>query len=143
VNDKDAAEDLSDYRLNKAKELTEEAKLLFANRRYDGCVNRSYYAVFSTVRSLLALLGLDSRKHSGIITYFDKCFVKNGIFSREFSRIVHTSFDVRQASDYQDFYVISREQAEAQLDGCIKFIAEAEAKRALFLAGTLELPQIE
>jgi uncharacterized protein (UPF0332 family) len=143
VNDEETTGDLSDYRLNKAKELAEEAKLLFANKRYDGSVNRSYYAIFSAVRSLLALLRLDSRKHSGVITYFDRYFVKSGIFAREFSRIVHTSFDVRQASDYQDFYVISKEQAEAQLDGCIQFIAEAEAKRALFLAGTLALPQIE
>jgi uncharacterized protein (UPF0332 family) len=143
VNSEDMESDLSDYRLNKAKELAEEAKLLFANRRYDGCVSRSYYAIFSAVRSLLALLELDSRKHSGVITYFDRYFVKNGIVAREFSRIVHTSFDVRQASDYQDFYVISKEQAEAQLDGCMKFIAEVEAKRTLLLAGTLELPKID
>ncbi len=36
--------DLSDYRLNKARELADEAKLLFDNRRYGGCINRSYYA---------------------------------------------------------------------------------------------------
>ena len=70
MNDGDTINDLSDYRLNKAKELAEEAKLLFENKRYDGCVNRSYYAVFSAVRALLALLGLDSRKHSGVIAYF-------------------------------------------------------------------------
>jgi uncharacterized protein (UPF0332 family) len=68
--------DLSDYRLSKARELVDEAKLLFDNKRYDGCINRSYYAIFSAIRSLLALVGLDSRKHSGIISYFDRLFVK-------------------------------------------------------------------
>lgn len=141
MNDGDTINDLSDYRLNKAKELAEEAKLLFENKRYDGCVNRSYYAVFSAVRSLLALLELDSRKHSGVIGYFDRYFVKNGLVAKEFSKIVHNSFDVRQASDYQDFYVISAEQAETQLDGCVRFIAEVEQKRALLLAGKRALPK--
>ncbi|WP_446011579.1 HEPN domain-containing protein [Candidatus Electrothrix sp.] len=129
--------------MNKAKELAEEAKLLFENKRYDGCVNRSYYAVFSAVRALLALLGLDSRKHSAVIAYFDRYFVKTGLFAREFSRIVHNSFDVRQASDYQDFYIISADQAKMQLDGCLKFVSEVEQKRLLLLAGELEFPDIQ
>ena len=34
--------DLSDYRLEKAKEFAEESKLLLENKRHDGSVNRSY-----------------------------------------------------------------------------------------------------
>lgn len=135
--------DLSDYRLNKARALAGEAKLLFDNRRYDGCINRSYYAIFSAVRSLLALVGLDSRKHSGVISYFDRYFVRDKIFDRELSRIVHNSFDVRQASDYQDFYIISEAQARAQLEDCMRFISEVEQKRSLILSGKLELPNVE
>ncbi|MDM8548755.1 HEPN domain-containing protein [Desulfobacterales bacterium HSG2] len=142
MND-DHISDLSDYRLNKARELADEARLLFDNRRYDGCVNRSYYAIFSAIRSLLALVGLDSRKHSGVISYFDRYFVRDGTFDREFSRIVHNSFDVRQASDYQDFYVISEAQARAQLEGCMKFISEVEEKQALFLREEIGLPNVE
>jgi len=142
VNDGNTTNNLSEYRLNKAKELGEEAKLLFENRRYDGCVNRSYYAIFSAVRSILALVELDSRKHSGVIGYFDRYFVKTGLFAVEFSKIVHSSFDVRQASDYQDFYIISNDQAEAQLAGCMKFIAEVEKKQALLLSDKLKLPNI-
>lgn len=139
----DYGTDLSDYRLNKAKELADEAKLLFDNGRYDGSVNRSYYAIFSAIRSLLALVGLDSRKHSGVISYFDRYFVRSGIFDREFSRIAHNSFDVRQASDYQDFYLISEAQARTQLEHCMKFISEAEGKRSLLLKGEIKLPNAE
>ncbi|OQX23828.1 MAG: hypothetical protein BWK80_23975 [Desulfobacteraceae bacterium IS3] len=139
----DYGNDLSDYRLNKVKSLADEAKLLFDNRRYDGSVNRSYYAIFSAIRSLLSLLGLDSRKHSGVISYFDRYFVRSGIFDREFSSIAHNSFDVRQASDYQDFYVISEAQAQTQLEHCMKFISEAEEKRSLLLRGEIKLPNVE
>ena len=48
------------------------------------------------MRALLAFLQLDSRKHSGVISFFDKYFVKTGIFRKEFSKIVHKSFDFRQ-----------------------------------------------
>ncbi|MCI5141419.1 MAG: HEPN domain-containing protein [Candidatus Electrothrix sp. ATG1] len=142
MSDSDTTNNLSEYRLNKAKELGEEAKLLFENKRYDGCVNRSYYAIFSAVRSILALVELDSRKHSGVIGYFDRYFVKTGLFDKEFSKIVHNSFNVRQASDYQDFYIISADQAETQLEGCIKFITEVEQIQTLLLNGTRKLPDI-
>ena len=49
---------------------------------------------------MFAFLQLDSRKHSGVISFFDKYFVKTGIFRKEFSKIVHKSFDFRQVIDY-------------------------------------------
>lgn len=137
-----SSSDMSEYRLNKAKGLMSEAQLFLENRRYEGSINRSYYAVFNAIRSLLALVGLDSRKHSGVISYFDRYFVRTGIFDREFSKIVHTSFDVRQASDYQDFYLISEEQARTRFEDCLKFLSETEEKRSLFVSGELELPNI-
>ena len=48
--------DLSNHRLNKAKEAVRQAELLLKNAGYDGSVNRSYYAIFNAIRSLLALL---------------------------------------------------------------------------------------
>jgi len=134
--------DLSEYRLEKAKELAEESNLLFENKRHDGSVNSSYYAIFNAIRSLLALVGLDSRKHSGVISFFDRYFVKPGIFSKEYSKIVHNSFSVRQASDYQDFYIISEGQAHNQLKKCLKFISEIEKVRYLIINGKLDLPEM-
>ena len=48
--------DLSDYRMNKAKDLLSQSKLLFDNQKFDGSINRSYYAIFNAIRSLLALV---------------------------------------------------------------------------------------
>jgi len=73
------------------------------NHQYDGSVNRSYYAIFNAVRSVLALLRTDSRSHSGVISFFDRYFVKTGIFDKRFSKIVHAAFDTRQDNDYEDF----------------------------------------
>ena len=78
--------DLSNHRIEKAKELLEQAELLFNDKRFDGSINRSYYAIFNAIRALLAVVKLDSRKHSGVISYFDRYFVKTGIFDKYFSK---------------------------------------------------------
>ena len=57
------AHDLSQHRLHKAKDVLRQAELLLKNNEYDGSINRSYYAIFNAIRSLLALVGLDSRRH--------------------------------------------------------------------------------
>lgn len=110
------ARDLSAHRLNKAKDVLRQAELLLNNNEYDGSVNRSYYAIFNAIRSLLALVGVDSRKHTGVISYFDRYFVKTGLFEKPFSKMAHNAFDSRQVSDYQDFLMPTAEQAKEQFD---------------------------
>ena len=135
--------DLSSHRLKKFKDLIIQAKLFFDNKQYDGCINRSYYSIFNAIRALLTFLMIDSRKHSGVITFFDKYFVKTGIFRKEFSKIVHKSFDFRQVSDYDDFYIISIDQAKIQIENCILFISEVESIINQLLNGEIEIPKVE
>ena len=64
--------DLSKYRMEKAKEDLSAAELLLNNNHFAQSLNRSYYANFHAVRSLLAYDKFDSKTHSGIISYFNK-----------------------------------------------------------------------
>jgi uncharacterized protein (UPF0332 family) len=134
--------DLSHHRLNKAKEALRQAELLFNNAGYDGSVNRSYYAIFNAVRSLLALISLDSTKHSGVISFFDRYYVKTNIFEKEFSHIVHSAFDVRQVTDYEDYVIPTAEQAQQQLDNAVKLVEEVEKKQKLLLQQKIPLPHV-
>jgi uncharacterized protein (UPF0332 family) len=136
------AQSLSEYRLNKAKSLLNQAELLLNNQRYDGSINRSYYAIFNAVRALLALVKVDSRSHQGVIAYFDRYFVKAGFFEKQFSKIIHTAFDTRQDNDYEDFYDPSEADAQNQYENAILFIQEMESKREAFIEGKLLLPVI-
>jgi hypothetical protein len=52
-------------------------------------------------------------KHSQAIAFFDKEFVKTGIFPRELSRSLHLGFDQRQVNDYGDIWTVSQIEAEA------------------------------
>jgi uncharacterized protein (UPF0332 family) len=67
--------DLSMYRTEKAFERLEAARILLESGLWNDSINRSYYAIFTSARSLLALIGLDSRKHSGVISLFNRYFI--------------------------------------------------------------------
>ena len=64
--------DLSDYRLERAKEDLGRAKREFDIGDYKLAQNRSYYAVFHAMRAVNALDDYDSRKHSGVISHFNQ-----------------------------------------------------------------------
>ena len=131
---------LAEYRLAKAKTLSTQSELLLNNQQFDGSINRSYYAIFNAIRALLALLRLDSRKHSGVIAYFDRYFVKTGIFRKQFSKIAHAAFDAQQDNDYEDFFEPAESDAQVQHANALKFIQEVEKNLTRFLNETTLLP---
>ena len=119
MHNRDQMELLS-YRLAKAEELIEEAVILFENKLYRGSNNRSYYAILHSLRAVLALVGFDSKKHSGVIAEFQRVFVKTKVFEREYSKIIMSASEIRNASDYDDYYIASREEAQSQLENAKK-----------------------
>ena len=61
---------ISKLRLDIAKERLSYADEILKIGDYKTVANRSYYAVFSAMRAVLALDSFDSKKHSGIIAEF-------------------------------------------------------------------------
>lgn len=106
---------LSQYRREQAERCIRSAKLLAEDGDYKGSANRSYYAIFHCMRSVLALEGKDFSKHSGVSAYFRKEYIKTGIFDIELSDIIKEAFDVRSDSDYDDYYLISKEEVMEQI----------------------------
>ena len=114
---------LAKYRMERARECLKSADNLLTMGDYLAVLNRSYYAIFHAVRAILALDGIDRKKHSGVISCFQQNCVKTGMFDKKYSNIVQDAFEVRQESDYEDFYVISKEEAVVQLENAKQFIA--------------------
>ena len=102
-----ARQALSQYRLSKAEECYIAAKCLLDDGLYTDSANRSYYAIFHAVRALLALEGVDFKKHSGVISHFQQHYIKTGMFDREYSDVVRDAFSIRQNCDYEDFFIPS------------------------------------
>ena len=70
--------DLVIYRLVTARQCIISAKALIEISDYKGAANRSYYAVFHCMRSVLALSSIDFSKHSAVGAYFRKEYIKAG-----------------------------------------------------------------
>ena len=68
------------YRLEQAKEALESAELLYNHEKYRSAISRAYYAMFYAVLALLANQTSKTSKHSGVISKFDRDFVKTGHF---------------------------------------------------------------
>jgi uncharacterized protein (UPF0332 family) len=117
---------LSSYRLEKAKEELQTANINFNHNKISQSVNRSYYAIFHAVRALLAYELFDSKRHSAIIAYFNQNFVANNLIDKAYYKILAAAFDIRLKCDYQDFYVVSKEEAKRQLDNATQFINHVE-----------------
>ena len=104
--------DLSLRRLEKAADCLNDSRNLIRSGGYKSSANRSYYAVFHAIRAVLAFNDFDSKKHSGVISEFRKLYIKTGVFGDEISKIIGRQFDLRSLSDYDDFFDISKENAE-------------------------------
>ena len=122
------AKALSKYRLEKARQLLQSADMLMnMTKDYNSVVNRCYYAIFHSVRSILALERKDFEKHSAVISYFRRMYIKTNIISVDASDILGEAFNSRNESDYKDFFEVSREQAEQQLCNAKRFMEIVEA----------------
>ena len=75
---------------------------------------------------MLALDGKDYKKHSGVISNFQKDYIKTGIFDKVMSNIIKSAFDMRTESDYEDFYVICKSDVENQVKEAELFITNIE-----------------
>ncbi len=107
-------ETLFSYRWKQASETLNEAKkmidLQFTPRTI---INRSYYAMFYTILALFIRKGIivNSSKHAGIISLFDREFIQKQILDKNLSVILHQAFDDRLEFDYKEKATPDREIA--------------------------------
>lgn len=116
LDDIGGAKELAAYRLGAAKEDLEAARLNFASGHYRASNNRAYYAIFRAISACLALNFKAYKQHAQVIGNFNKDFVHTGIFPKEISKRINRAQEVRHASDYDDFYIVSVEDAKEQLE---------------------------
>ena len=112
--------ELVSYRLLRARETLEDARILANAYRWNPCVNRLYYACFYAVSALLIQEGLSSARHAGVRSLFNQHFVKTNKVAKGKARIFNDLFERRQEGDYMDF--VSFEESQV-----LPWLSEAEA----------------
>lgn len=118
--------DLALYRLQTARSDLKSARILLAAEEYKGANNRAYYAIFHAINAIHALSGKAYKRHKDAIGNFNKDYVKTEIFPREIGRRIGEAEEIRHASDYDDFYIASREESERQVAVADEFIRLVE-----------------
>ena len=111
------------YRLQQAEESLDEARYLFDGKKSSrSVVNRAYYAMFYSILALLIFEPYSSSKHSGVLSYFNRRFIKTEEIPKDIGRAVNKAFDIRQRGDYREEIALTPEQVEPYLDWAKKFI---------------------
>lgn len=116
MNDEDM-KNLARIRYERAEELLKDAEALLDAESFKSANNRAFYACEKAIKSALAVKGLDSASHNGLIKCFNMEFIHNPceFFSREDMSIIQGMERIRNASDYDDFYVTNKSECEDQV----------------------------
>ena len=114
--------DLAKYKIERAYEEQQTAELLFANDKLKAANNRAYYAIYFAITAVLCLEPIAFKKHKDTLAYFNKNYVKTEIFPREVGRQLSKLEIIRHKSDYDDFYIASKEEATEQVETAEKII---------------------
>jgi uncharacterized protein (UPF0332 family) len=112
------------YRLQRARESLEDARILADAKRWNPCVNRLYYACFYAVSALLVQEGFSSSGHTGVRALFNQHFVSTGKIGKETAQIFNDLFERRREGDYIDFIRFGESQIRAWLPQAEAFVAQ-------------------
>ena len=119
--------DLVRYRIETAKSDLKSADILLKEGEYRGANNRAYYAIYHAISAVHALDGKSYKRHKDTLANFNKDYVKIEIFPRDFGRKIAQAEEIRHASDYDDFYIATKEKAEEQIMTAKELIEQIEA----------------
>ncbi len=100
------------YRIERAIETLEEAKMLASGNHWNTVANRLYYACFYIVIALLFKNNLRTKSHCGARTIFSNEYIKTGIVSKNLGILYGNVFNKRQEGDYEDIRKFKKEEIE-------------------------------
>jgi len=78
--------------------------------------------MFYTVLALLIFEPYSSSKHRGILSYFNKEFIKKGIFPVELGRAINKAFELRQIGDYREYVSLTYDDVTPFIDKAKEFL---------------------
>lgn len=125
-NDNGTKKDLVLYRIETAKSDIKSAKILMEAGEFRGANNRAYYGIYHAISAIHALDGNVYKRHKDALANFNKNYVKTEVFPRSLGRRIAEAEEIRHASDYDDFYIATKEEAEEQIATADELIDQVE-----------------
>lgn len=115
---------LIEYRIEQAYETVSDVELLIKNDRLRSAVNRIYYGMFYALSALALKYRYETSKHAQLIGWFNKNFVKEGIVSPEFGKMITKAYNRRTKGDYDFYMEFDKDLVEDMFDKMKRFINE-------------------
>lgn len=121
-------ESLVTVRFERAKELYSEAKELVKMDCYKSANNRVFYAIEKCIKALLATKQIDVETHNGAVSQFNLLFIhqENAIFTKNDYQKIAKADRIRNASDYDDFYIVNKEETKDLIEFVKDFLERTE-----------------
>ena len=115
------------YRISRAHEAIEEARILFDAGHVNAYVNRLYYGCFYATSALLLTKNLSTNKHGQLRSLLHREFVKTGSIPQEMGKHFDLLFNNRQKGDYADLVVFKADEVAGWLVQTKTFVSHIEA----------------
>jgi uncharacterized protein (UPF0332 family) len=106
--------------IKKSKRAIQSAKREFNSGDYDYACSRAYYAAFYLLEGVLMIDSKRFTKHSAVISFFNRDYVKTGVFPVEFSKHIKFLLKRREIGDYSFTIKVGQEDAQ----NCISMAEE-------------------
>lgn len=116
--------DIARNKLSQANDDLESAEILLNADKYKAANNRAYYAVFHAIDAVLALEPISYKKHKDVIAHFNKNYINPGVFPNDIGRKISKLEIIRHKSDYDDFYLASKQDTINQIEFAKTIIQE-------------------
>ena len=126
--DKEYFDALAAVRLERAKELLDDAVELLNRGSYKSANNRAFYAIEKSIKALLAMKQIEATTHNGGLKQFNYHFIFNGdgTFTQEDYQKIAGAEQIRNASDYDDFYIASKDETRQLINNAKDILNKIE-----------------
>ncbi len=115
-------------RFERTKELYMEANELVKMDSYKSANNRVFYAIEKCIKALLSTQQMDVETHNGAVSPFNLLFIhkENTDFTKDDYQKIAKADRIRNASDYDDFYIVNKAETEELIKFSLEFIRKTE-----------------
>lgn len=124
---KEELESHINYRIERAWDTLDDARILAANKKWNSTINRLYYATYYAVMALLLRNGLKPATHNGAKTNFTIHFIKTEIIDKELGTLYAQLFTWRQKGDYDDLFDFNENKVMPLFEPTEKLIKKIES----------------
>jgi len=108
-NDREA---LIENYIKKSLATIEKVDFLIRNDEFSLAMNRIYYGIYYILSALAIKNQFKTFKHTQLIGWFNKTFVKEKIIDKRYSKLIRKAFENRMEGDYNVFSDFPKEEVD-------------------------------